>query len=89
MQIPLLPCLKNTENRAGYSCAKIGTDTAKVAQNGGGYCAPADEAARDPLSSNPDVFTEVEAKQLSAEGRLVEKLVNGKFRLLWDAKRTS
>ncbi|MCF3836001.1 hypothetical protein L2E20_23895, partial [Salmonella enterica subsp. enterica serovar Weltevreden] len=34
---------------------------------------------------NPDVFTELEAKQLVAV-ELVEKLVNGKFRLLWDAK---
>lgn len=34
---------------------------------------------------DPEIFSEVEAKQLVAE-ELVEKLVNGKIRLLWDAK---
>ncbi len=53
----------------------------------GAVTAPADEATPYAIRfpDNPDVFTEVEAKQLVAE-ELVEKLVNGKFRLLWDAK---
>ncbi|MBJ5974935.1 phage terminase large subunit family protein, partial [Salmonella enterica subsp. enterica serovar Derby] len=65
------------------------TDTAKemLYARMGAVTAPADEATPYAIRfpDNPDVFTEVEAKQLVAE-ELVEKLVNGKFRLLWDAK---
>ncbi|OJF44847.1 hypothetical protein AP221_26345 [Escherichia coli] len=35
---------------------------------------------------NPEIFSDVEAKQLVAE-ELVEKVVNGKIKLLWDAKK--
>ncbi|HEC0612347.1 TPA: phage terminase large subunit family protein [Salmonella enterica subsp. enterica serovar Havana] len=76
-------------NQSGVFLCEIGTDTAKemLYARMGAVTAPADEATPYAIRfpDNPDVFTEVEAKQLVAE-ELVEKLVNGKFRLLWDAK---
>ncbi|MBJ3509140.1 phage terminase large subunit family protein, partial [Salmonella enterica subsp. enterica serovar Meleagridis] len=76
-------------NQSGVFLCEIGTDTAKemLYARMGAVAAPADEATPYAIRfpDNPDVFTEVEAKQLVAE-ELVEKLVNGKFRLLWDAK---
>ncbi|ENM8585948.1 phage terminase large subunit family protein [Salmonella enterica] len=76
-------------NQSGVFLCEIGTDTAKemLYARMGAVTAPADEATPCAIRfpDNPDVFTEVEAKQLVAE-ELVEKLVNGKFRLLWDAK---
>ena len=35
---------------------------------------------------NPDIFSDVEAKQLGAE-ELVEKVVNGRVKLQWDARK--
>ncbi|HGE4806039.1 TPA: terminase gpA endonuclease subunit, partial [Escherichia coli] len=35
---------------------------------------------------NPDIFSDVEAKQLVAE-ELVEKVVNGRVKLQWDARK--
>ncbi|EEC0183621.1 phage terminase large subunit family protein [Salmonella enterica subsp. enterica] len=76
-------------NQNGVFLCEIGTDTAKemLYARMGAVTAPADEATPYAIRfpDNPDVFTEVEAKQLVAE-ELVEKLVNGKIRLLWDAK---
>ncbi|EJV2710895.1 phage terminase large subunit family protein [Salmonella enterica] len=76
-------------NQSGVFLCEIGTDTAKemLYARMGAVTALADEATPYAIRfpDNPDVFTEVEAKQLVAE-ELVEKLVNGKFRLLWDAK---
>ncbi|EEC0644359.1 phage terminase large subunit family protein [Salmonella enterica subsp. enterica] len=76
-------------NQNGVFLGEIGTDTAKemLYARMGAVTAPADEATPYAIRfpDNPDVFTEVEAKQLVAE-ELVEKLVNGKIRLLWDAK---
>lgn len=76
-------------NQNGVFLCEIDTDTAKemLYARMGAVTAPADEATPYAIRfpDNPDVFTEVEAKQLVAE-ELVEKLVNGKIRLLWDAK---
>ncbi|MCT7066435.1 phage terminase large subunit family protein [Salmonella enterica] len=85
---PVITMPKKRNQRGVFLC-EIGTDTAKemLYARMGAVTAPADEATPYAIRfpDNPDVFTEVEAKQLVAE-ELVEKLVNGKFRLLWDAK---
>ena len=76
-------------NQNGVFLCEIGTDTTKELL----YARLGAEVASVEIATpyavhfpdDPDVFSETEARQLVAE-ELVEKLVNGKIRLLWDAK---
>lgn len=86
---PVITMPKHRNQRGVYLC-EIGTDTVKemlYARMGAPAIAadiPAPYVFRFP--DNPEVFSDVEAKQLVAE-ELVEKVVNGKIKLLWDAKK--
>lgn len=86
---PVITMPKRRNQRGVYLC-EIGTDTVKemlYARMGAPAIAadiPAPYVFRFP--DNPEVFSDVEAKQLVAE-ELVEKMVNGKIKLLWDAKK--
>ncbi|EDJ9088371.1 phage terminase large subunit family protein [Salmonella enterica subsp. enterica] len=76
-------------NQQGVFLCEIGTDTAKemLYARMGADAQPADEATPYAVRfpDDPEIFTEVEAQQLVAE-ELVEKMVNGKKKLLWDAR---
>lgn len=82
--------MPKSKNQRGVFLCEIGTDTAKemIYARLKEPATPADSASpytfRFP--DNPEVFSEVEAKQLVAE-ELVEKVVNGKIKLQWDAKK--
>ncbi|MBH0570883.1 phage terminase large subunit family protein [Salmonella enterica] len=86
---PVITMPKSRNQRGVFLC-EIGTDTAKemIYARLKEPATPADSASpytfRFP--DNPEIFSEVEAKQLVAE-ELVEKVVNGKIKLQWDAKK--
>ncbi|MFO5975448.1 phage terminase large subunit family protein, partial [Klebsiella pneumoniae] len=85
---PIITMPKKRNQSGAYLC-EIGTDTTKemLYSRMGADTAPPDTATPYAFHfpDDPEIFSEVEAKQLVAE-ELVEKLVNGKIRLLWDAK---
>ncbi|HBQ0110901.1 phage terminase large subunit [Klebsiella pneumoniae] len=85
---PIINMPKKRNQSGAYLC-EIGTDTTKemLYARMGADTAPPDTATPYAFHfpDDPEIFSEVEAKQLVAE-ELVEKLVNGKIRLLWDAK---
>ncbi|ECH9261658.1 phage terminase large subunit family protein [Salmonella enterica subsp. enterica] len=86
---PVITMPKKRNQQRGVFLCEVGSDTAKelLYARLGMPVTPAGEATpyafRFP--DNPDIFTEVEARQLVAE-ELVEKLDKGKIKLLWDAK---
>ncbi|HDD9398978.1 TPA: phage terminase large subunit family protein [Escherichia coli] len=77
-------------NQRGVFLCEVGSDTVKemLYARFALPVVPASEAApytfRFP--DNPDIFSDVEAKQLVAE-ELVEKVVNGRVKLQWDARK--
>lgn len=81
-----MPTSKNQHNT--YLC-EIGTDTAKellyarMQLPRTDISEPTPQAFRFP--ADQEIFSEAEAKQLVAE-EMVQKLVKGKIRLLWDAR---
>lgn len=76
-------------NQNGVFLCEVGSDTAKELLYARMKLPAAPMGQEEPYSvrfpDNPDVFTDVEAKQLVAE-ELVEKVVGGKIKLLWDAR---
>ncbi|EDQ3854030.1 phage terminase large subunit family protein [Salmonella enterica subsp. diarizonae] len=86
---PVITMPKSRNQRGVFLC-EIGTDTAKemIYARLKEPATPADSVSpytfRFP--DDPEIFSEVEAKQLVAE-ELVEKVVNGKIKLQWDAKK--
>lgn len=82
--------MPRTRNEHGTYLCEIGTDTAKeilYARMGAervDFSEAAPGAVRFPL--NPEIFTEVEAKQLVSE-ELIERYEKGKIRRLWDNKK--
>lgn len=82
--------MPRTRNEHGTYLCEIGTDTAKeilYARMGAervDFSEPSPGAVRFPL--NPEIFTEVEAKQLVSE-ELIERYEKGKLRRLWDNKK--
>ncbi|WP_454719309.1 phage terminase large subunit family protein [Citrobacter freundii] len=86
---PVITMPKKRNHRGVFLC-EVGSDTVKemLYARFALPVIPASEAApytfRFP--DNPDVFSDVEAKQLVAE-ELVEKVVNGRVKLQWDAKK--
>ncbi|EBL9934716.1 phage terminase large subunit family protein [Salmonella enterica] len=76
-------------NQNGVFLCEVGSDTAKELLYARMKLPAAPMGQEEPYSvrfpDNPDVFTDVEAKQLVAE-ELVEKAVGGKIKLLWDAR---
>ncbi|ECE0052087.1 phage terminase large subunit family protein [Salmonella enterica subsp. enterica] len=76
-------------NQNGVFLCEVGSDTAKELLYARMKLPAAPMGQEEPYSvrfpDNPDVFTDMEAKQLVAE-ELVEKVVGGKIKLLWDAR---
>ncbi|EIL4828564.1 phage terminase large subunit family protein, partial [Salmonella enterica] len=85
---PVITMPKSRNQRGVFLC-EIGTDTAKEMIYARLKEPPTPPDSVSPYTfrfpDNPEIFSEVEAKQLVAE-ELVEKVVNGKIKLLWDAK---
>lgn len=86
---PVITMPKKRNQRGVFLC-EVGSDTVKEMLYAR-FALPvvsASEAApytfRFP--DNPDIFSDVEAKQLVAE-ELVEKVVNGRVKLQWDARK--
>ncbi|EGH1736285.1 phage terminase large subunit family protein, partial [Salmonella enterica] len=81
--------MPRSRNQRGVFLCEIGTDTAKEMIYARLKEPPTPPDSASPYTfrfpDNPEIFSEVEAKQLVAE-ELVEKVVNGKIKLLWDAK---
>jgi phage terminase large subunit GpA-like protein len=81
--------MPKVRNKSGVYLCEIGTDTAKELLYARMSSSPSLADEPTPYTfrfpDNPDVFSETEARQLVAE-ELVEKRVNGKVKLLWDAK---
>ncbi|EEZ5291887.1 phage terminase large subunit family protein [Escherichia coli] len=86
---PVITMPKKRNHRGVFLC-EVGSDTVKemLYARFAIPVAPASEPAPYTFHfpDNPDVFSEVEAKQLVAE-ELVEKVVNGRVKLQWDAKK--
>lgn len=86
---PVITMPKKRNHRGVFLC-EVGSDTvkemlyARFAQPVVSASEAAPYTFRFP--DNPDVFSDVEAKQLVAE-ELVEKVVNGRVKLQWDAKK--
>lgn len=82
--------MPTSRGQHGTFLCEIGTDTAKellyarMRLPRTDIAEPTPNALRFP--AEPEIFSEVEAKQLVAE-EVVQKLVNGKIRLLWDARK--
>lgn len=88
---PVITMPKKRNQRGVFLC-EVGSDTVKEMLYAR-FALPvvsASEAApytfRFP--DNPDIFSEEEARQIVAE-ELVEKVVNGRVKLLWDKKRAT
>ncbi|ELU1812815.1 phage terminase large subunit family protein, partial [Escherichia coli] len=85
---PVITMPKKRNQRGVFLC-EVGSDTVKemLYARFALPVVPASEAApytfRFP--DNPDIFSEEEARQIVAE-ELVEKVVNGRVKLLWDKK---
>ncbi|EGV2901697.1 phage terminase large subunit family protein [Salmonella enterica] len=86
---PVITMPKSRNQRGVFLC-EIGTDTAKEMIYARLKEPPSPPDSASPYTfrfpDNPEIFSEVEAKQLVAE-ELVEKVVNGKIKLQWDAKK--
>ncbi|EEF3457044.1 DUF1983 domain-containing protein, partial [Salmonella enterica] len=82
--------MPKSRNQRGVFLCEIGTDTAKEMIYARLKEPPTPPDSASPYTfrfpDNPEIFSEVEAKQLVAE-ELVEKVVNGKIKLQWDAKK--
>lgn len=82
--------MPRSRNQRGVFLCEIGTDTAKEMIYARLKEPPTPPDSASPYTfrfpDNPEIFSDVEAKQLVAE-ELVEKVVNGKIKLLWDAKK--
>ncbi|STD45890.1 phage terminase large subunit family protein [Edwardsiella tarda] len=85
---PVITMPKKRNASGAYLC-EVGSDTVKELLYARMALPAASLSEATPyvlrFPDDPDIFTEIEAKQLVAE-ELVEKLVNGKIKLLWDAK---
>ncbi|EMD3364934.1 terminase gpA endonuclease subunit, partial [Salmonella enterica] len=86
---PVITMPKSRNQRGVFLC-EIGTDTAKEMIYARLKEPPTPPDSASPYTfrfpDNPEIFSDVEAKQLVAE-ELVEKVVNGKIKLQWDAKK--
>ncbi|EFA5485109.1 phage terminase large subunit family protein [Escherichia coli] len=86
---PVITMPKKRNQRGVFLC-EVGSDTVKemlYARFALPVVSPSEVAPyifRFP--DNPDIFSDVEAKQLVAE-ELVEKVVNGRVKLQWDARK--
>lgn len=86
---PVITMPKKRNQRGVFLC-EVGSDTVKEMLYAR-FALPvvsASEVAPYTLRfpDNPDIFSDVEAKQLVAE-ELVEKVVNGRVKLQWDARK--
>lgn len=81
--------MPTSKTQHGTFLCEIGTDTAKELLYARIQLPRTDISEPTPMAirlpADPEIFSEVEAKQLVAEEQ-VQKLVNGKIRLLWDAR---
>ncbi|NUH56543.1 phage terminase large subunit family protein [Citrobacter portucalensis] len=86
---PVITMPKKRNHRGVFLC-EVGSDTVKEMLYAR-FALPVVSASEPApytfhFPDNPDVFSDVEAKQLVAE-ELVEKVVNGRVKLQWDAKK--
>ncbi|ENF50577.1 phage terminase large subunit family protein [Escherichia coli] len=86
---PVITMPKKRNQRGGFLC-EVGSDTVKemlYARFALPVVSPSEVAPYTfRFPDNPDIFSDVEAKQLVAE-ELVEKVVNGRVKLQWDARK--
>ncbi|EFO2586920.1 phage terminase large subunit family protein [Escherichia coli] len=85
---PVITMPKKRNQRGVFLC-EVGSDTVKEMLYAR-FALPVVSASEVApytfrFPDNPDIFSDVEAKQLVAE-ELVEKVVNGRVKLLWDKK---
>lgn len=82
--------MPRTRNEHHTYLCEIGTDTAKEILYARMSAPSSDATTSSPgalhFPNDPDIFSEIEAKQLVAE-ELVEKYEKGKRKLLWDNKK--
>ncbi|EMV34302.1 phage terminase large subunit family protein [Escherichia coli BCE002_MS12] len=86
---PVITMPKKRNQRGGFLC-EVGSDTVKEMLYAR-FALPVVSASEVApytfrFPDNPDIFSDVEAKQLVAE-ELVEKVVNGRVKLQWDARK--
>ncbi|HAM3643057.1 TPA: phage terminase large subunit family protein [Escherichia coli] len=86
---PVITMPKKRNQRGVFLC-EVGTDTVKEMLYAR-FALPVVSASEVApytfrFPDNPDIFSDVEAKQLVAE-ELVEKVVNGRVKLQWDARK--
>lgn len=86
---PVITMPKKRNQRGVFLC-EVGSDTVKEMLYAR-FALPVVSASEVALYTfrfpdNPDIFSDVEAKQLVAE-ELVEKVVNGRVKLQWDARK--
>ncbi|KFC09044.1 phage terminase, large subunit [Trabulsiella guamensis ATCC 49490] len=81
--------MPKTRNQQGVFLCEVGSDTAKEMIYARLKMDPAPLSVPTPyaihLPDDQDIFNDAEARQLVAE-ELIEKVVNGRKKLLWDAK---
>ena len=86
---PVITMPKKRNQRGVFLC-EVGSDTVKemlYARFALPVVSPSEVAPYTfRFPDNPDIFSDVEAKQLVAE-ELVEKVVNGRVKLQWDARK--
>lgn len=86
---PVITMPKKRNHRGVFLC-EVGSDTVKEMLYARFALPVVSASGPVPYTfhfpDNPDVFSDVEAKQLVAE-ELVEKVVNGRVKLQWDAKK--
>ncbi|ENF54834.1 phage terminase large subunit family protein [Escherichia coli P0304816.6] len=86
---PVITMPKKRNQRGVFLC-EVGSDTVKemlYARFAMPVVSPSEVAPYTfRFPDNPDIFSDVEAKQLVAE-ELVEKVVNGRVKLQWDARK--
>ncbi|MEB0968353.1 phage terminase large subunit family protein [Citrobacter braakii] len=86
---PVITMPKKRNHRGVFLC-EVGSDTVKEMLYARFALPVVSVSEPSPYTfhfpDNPDVFSDVEAKQLVAE-ELVEKVVNGRVKLQWDAKK--
>ncbi|EJJ9404351.1 phage terminase large subunit family protein [Escherichia coli] len=86
---PVITMPKKRNQRGVFLC-EVGSDTVKEMLYAR-FALPVVSASETApytfrFPDNPDIFSDVEAKQLVAE-ELVEKVVNGRVKLQWDARK--
>ncbi|EFN5650358.1 TPA: phage terminase large subunit family protein [Escherichia coli] len=86
---PVITMPKKRNQRGVFLC-EVGSDTVKEMLYAR-FALPVVSASQVApytfrFPDNPDIFSDVEAKQLVAE-ELVEKVVNGRVKLQWDARK--